>query len=54
LNQHIVDYLGAVTLQHLVNQQKSRGNGTTQVHDMRGLLARTQAHEQEATEASQP
>jgi len=52
LNQHIVDYLTAVTLQHLVDQQKSRGNGVTQIHDMRQLLARPQAHDQPATEVS--
>jgi Rrf2 family transcriptional regulator, iron-sulfur cluster assembly transcription factor len=35
LNQHIFDFLGAVTLKQLVDEQKSKQNGVLQVHDMR-------------------
>jgi Rrf2 family iron-sulfur cluster assembly transcriptional regulator len=35
LNQHIFDFLGAVTLKQLVDEQKSKQNGVVQVHDMR-------------------
>ncbi len=42
LNQHIFDYLGAVTLQQLVEEQKNRQNGalpvTAQLSDMRDSL----------------
>jgi Rrf2 family iron-sulfur cluster assembly transcriptional regulator len=42
LNKHIFDYLGAVTLQQLVDEQqaKQNGNGVAQVHDMRETLSR--------------
>jgi Rrf2 family iron-sulfur cluster assembly transcriptional regulator len=36
LNQRIFDYLGAVTLKQLVDEQKAKQNGVAQVHDMRG------------------
>ena len=35
LNQHIFNYLGAVTLKQLVDEQKPGQNGVAQVHDMR-------------------
>jgi Rrf2 family iron-sulfur cluster assembly transcriptional regulator len=35
LNEHIFSYLGAVTLQKLVDEQKSGQSGVTQMHDMR-------------------
>ena len=40
LNEHIFDYLGAVTLKQLVDDQKDRTkqNGVAQVHDMRETL----------------
>ena len=38
LNQHIFDYLGAVTLKQLVDEQKAKQNGVAQVHDMRETL----------------
>ncbi len=38
LNQHIFDYLGAVTLKQLVDEQKAKQNGVTQVRDMRDSL----------------
>jgi Rrf2 family iron-sulfur cluster assembly transcriptional regulator len=38
LNQHIFDYLGAVTLKQLVDEQKPSQNGVAQVHDMREAL----------------
>ena len=40
LNQHIVDYLGAVTLKQLVDEHKAKQNGVVQVQDMRGTLAK--------------
>ena len=40
LNQHIVDYLGAVTLKQLVDEQKAKQNGVVHVQDMRGTLAK--------------
>ena len=40
LNQHIFDYLGAVTLKQLVDEQKAKQNGVTQVRDMRETLAK--------------
>ena len=40
LNQHIVDYLGAVTLKQLVDEQKAKQSGVVQVQDMRGTLAK--------------
>lgn len=38
LNQHIFDYLDAVTLKQLVDDQKAKQNGVAQVQDMRGTL----------------
>jgi len=38
LNQHIFDYLRAVNLQQLVDEQKARQRGIVQVHDMRDNL----------------
>lgn len=40
LNEHIFDYLGAVTLKRLVDEQKAKqdGNGVAQVHDMRETM----------------
>ena len=38
LNQHIFNFLGAVTLKQLVDEQKPRQNGVAQVHDMRETL----------------
>jgi Rrf2 family iron-sulfur cluster assembly transcriptional regulator len=38
LNQHIFDYLGAVTLRQLVDEQKANQHGVAQVHDMRETL----------------
>ena len=35
LNAHIFDYLRAVTLKQLVDNQKAKQSGVTQVHDMR-------------------
>ena len=40
LNQHIVDYLGAVTLKQLVDEQKAKQSGVVQVQDMRGTLTK--------------
>jgi len=40
LNQRIFDYLGAVTLKQLVDEQKAKQNGVSQVRDMRESLAR--------------
>ena len=40
LNQHIVDYLGAMTLKQLVDEQKAKQSGVVQVQDMRGTLAK--------------
>ncbi|OGA58611.1 MAG: Fe-S cluster assembly transcriptional regulator IscR [Betaproteobacteria bacterium RIFCSPLOWO2_12_FULL_65_14] len=35
LNEHIFDYLGAVTLKQLVDDQQAKQNGVAQVQDMR-------------------
>jgi Rrf2 family iron-sulfur cluster assembly transcriptional regulator len=35
LNQHIIDYLRAVTLKQLVDEQTVKQKGVTQLHDMR-------------------
>jgi Rrf2 family iron-sulfur cluster assembly transcriptional regulator len=40
LNQHIFDYLGAVTLKQLVDEQRAKQNGVAQVRDMRETLAK--------------
>ena len=40
LNQHIFDYLRAVNLKQLVDDQKTRQSGVAQVHDMRDNLPR--------------
>ena len=38
LNQRIFDYLGAVTLKHLVDEQNAKQNGVAQVRDMRDSM----------------
>jgi Rrf2 family iron-sulfur cluster assembly transcriptional regulator len=38
LNQHIFNYLGAVTLKQLVDEQKPGQNGVARMHDMREVL----------------
>jgi Rrf2 family transcriptional regulator, iron-sulfur cluster assembly transcription factor len=38
LNQHIFNYLGAVTLKQMVDEQKPGKNGVAQMHDMRETL----------------
>src|SRR6187401_636257 len=40
LNQHIFDYLGAVTLKQLVDEQKAKQNGVAQVRDMRDTVGK--------------
>lgn len=40
LNEHIFDYLGAVTLKQLVDDQKAKQNGVAQVQDMRETLSK--------------
>ena len=40
LNQHIVDYLGAMTLKQLVDDRKAKQSGVVQVQDMRGTLTK--------------
>jgi len=35
LNQHIFDYLGGVTLKHLVDEQNAKQAGIARMHDMR-------------------
>ncbi len=38
LNEHMFDYLSAVTLKQLVDDQKAKQNGVAQVQDMRETL----------------
>jgi Rrf2 family iron-sulfur cluster assembly transcriptional regulator len=40
LNEHIFDYLGAVTLKQLVDDQKAKQNGVAHVQDMRETLSK--------------
>ena len=40
LNQHIVDYLGAITLKQVVDKQKAKQISVVQVQDMRGTLTK--------------
>lgn len=40
LNQHIHEYLGAVSLKQLVDEQLAKQNGVARVHDMRDTLNR--------------
>lgn len=40
LNEHIFDYLDAVTLKQLVDDQKAKQNGVAQVQDMRETLSK--------------
>ncbi|MEK6245571.1 MAG: Fe-S cluster assembly transcriptional regulator IscR [Pseudomonadota bacterium] len=40
LNAHIFDYLDAVTLKQLVDDQKAKQNGVAQVQDMRETLSK--------------
>ncbi len=35
LNEHIFDFLGAVTLKQMVDEQRARGQGVAPLHDMR-------------------
>lgn len=44
LNEHIFDYLDAVTLKQLVDEQKAKQNGVAQVQDMRETLAQARPH----------
>lgn len=37
LNQHIFDYLGAITLRQLVDEQQAKHSGVARVHDMRDV-----------------
>jgi Rrf2 family iron-sulfur cluster assembly transcriptional regulator len=47
LNKHIFDYLGAITLKSLVDEQHAKHSGIARVHDMRNVMPR-----QERTPAS--
>ena len=38
LNDHILDYLGAITLKQLVDEHKAKQDGESLVHDMRESL----------------
>jgi len=40
LNERIFDYLGAVTLRQLVDEQRAKQSGVAQVHDMRDNVSR--------------
>ena len=40
LNQHIVEYLGAITLKQVVDKQKAKQSSVVQVQDMRGTLTK--------------
>lgn len=40
LNQHIIDYLGAIKLGQLVEEQKAKQSSVVHVHDMRDTTAR--------------
>ena len=40
LTQHIIDYLRAVSLKQLVDEQKAKQSGVAQVHDMRDSVAK--------------
>ena len=42
LNEHILDYLGAVTLRQLVDGQNAKASGVAQVQDMRAGLPKHQ------------
>ena len=42
LNQHIVEYLGAITLKQVVDKQKAKQISVVQVQDMRGTLTKRQ------------
>ncbi len=39
LNEHIFDYLGAVTLKQLIDDHEAKQNGIAPVQDMRGAIA---------------
>ena len=45
LNQHIIDYLKAVSLKQLVDEQKAKQQGVAQVHDMRDAPKRERTPE---------
>jgi Rrf2 family transcriptional regulator, iron-sulfur cluster assembly transcription factor len=40
LNEHILDYLGAVTLKQLVDDQKAKATGVAQMQDMREAMGK--------------
>jgi Rrf2 family transcriptional regulator, iron-sulfur cluster assembly transcription factor len=40
LNKHIFDYLGAITLKRLVDEQNAKQAGISRVHDMRSSMPR--------------
>jgi len=40
LNDHIFDYLGAITLKQLVDEQKAKQDGVSQVRDLREGMAK--------------
>jgi Rrf2 family iron-sulfur cluster assembly transcriptional regulator len=40
LNKHIFDYLGAITLKRLVDEQHAKQAGIARVHDMRSSMPR--------------
>ena len=42
LTQHIVEYLGAITLKQVVDKQKAKQISVVQVQDMRGTLTKRQ------------
>ena len=42
LNQHIVEYLGAITLKQVVDKQKAKQISVVQVQDRRGTLTKRQ------------
>ncbi len=40
LNDHIFDYLGAITLKQLIDEQKAKQDGVSQVRDLREGMAK--------------
>ena len=40
LNDHIFDYLGAITLKQLIDEQKAKQDGVSQVRDLRAGMAK--------------
>ena len=45
LNQHIIDYLKAVSLKQLVDEQRAKQQGLAPVHDMRDTPKRERTPE---------